>query len=146
MGQESKGKRVAPMVIFDTDILIDYFLGVQQAGRFLFSFGKDERFLTSVSAMEVYRGARNKSELNIFKEFFGKNFGGILHVNEESSKLSLDLVETYTLSHGLALPDAMIAALAMLKGASLITGNLRHFSFIQNLRASLPDYRGQAAR
>jgi predicted nucleic acid-binding protein len=50
-------------------------------------------------------------------------------------------VESHTLVHGLALPDAMIAALAILRDANLFTGNLRHFSFIQGLNVSLPEYR-----
>lgn len=131
---------MAKMVIFDTDILIDYLLGIEEARRFLYSFEKDERFPTSVSAMEIYRGARNKRELDIFRKFFNENFGEIVHINEGISKLSLELIESYTLSHGLALPDALIAALAILKNASLVTGNLKHFSFIPGLKVSFPDY------
>ena len=132
---------MATMVIFDTDILIDYFLGKEQAREFLFSFEKDRRFLTSVSVMEIYRGARNKRELDVFKKFFEESFEGVLHISEEASKLSLELMETYTLSHGLTLPDALIAALAISKNADLFTGNLKHFSFVQKLKSSLPAYR-----
>ena len=60
---------------------------------------------------------------------------------EDVSILSLKLVESYTLSHGLTLPDAMIAALAISRDANLFTGNLRHFDFIPDLKVSLPDYR-----
>ena len=91
--------------------------------------------------MGIYRGVRNKRELDIFREFFRGSFSEILHIDEEASRLSLELVESYTLSHGLALPDALIAALAISKDASLVTGNLKHFSFIQGLKVSLPDYR-----
>jgi predicted nucleic acid-binding protein len=128
-------------VIFDTDILIDYLLGREQAREFLLSFEKGERFLTSISAMEIYRGARNKREFDIFKKFFESNFEDLLHINEEASKLSLKLIETYTLSHGLTLPDALIAAIAISKDTSLFTGNLKHFSFIQGLKVYLPAYR-----
>lgn len=132
---------MAKMVMFDTDIIIDYLLGIEEARRFLYSFEKDERFLSSVSAMEIYRGARNKRELDIFRKFFNENFREIVHISEGTSKLSLELIESYTLSHGLALPDALIAASAILKDASLVTGNLKHFSFIPDLKVSLPDYR-----
>ena len=70
-----------------------------------------------------------------------ESFAGILHVDEEASRLSLKLVESYTLVHGLALPDAMIAALAILRDANLFTGNIRHFGFIQGLKVSLAAYR-----
>jgi len=132
---------MAKMVIFDTDILIDYFMAIEQAKEFIYSFEREERFVTSISVMEVYRGARNEGELRAFKKFFIESFAGILHVDEEASKLSLKLVESYTLVYGLALPDAMITALAILRGANLFTGNLRYFSFIQGLKVSLPEYR-----
>ena len=132
---------MAEMVIFDFDILIDYFKAIEQAKEFIYSFEQERRFVTSVSVMEVYRGARNKGELAAFKKFFAESFAGILHIGEEASELSLKLVESHTLVHGLALPDAMIAALAILRDANLFTGNLRHFSFIQGLNVSLPEYR-----
>ena len=132
---------MAKMVIFDSDILIDYFMAIEEAKEFIYSFEKEERFVTSITVMEVYRGARNKGELAAFKKFFVESLGEILHVDEEASRLSLKLVESYTLVHGLALPDAMIATLAIIRDANLFTGNIRHFDFIQGLKVSLPDYR-----
>ena len=132
---------MAKIVIFDSDILIDYFMAIEEAKEFIYSFEKEERFVTSISIMEIYRGARNKGELAAFKKFFVESFGDILHVDEEASRLSLKLVESYTLSHGLILPDAIIAALAILQDANLFTGNVRHFGFIHGLKVSLPDYR-----
>lgn len=132
---------MAKIVIFDTDIIIDYLLGIEESRKFIFSFTKEERFLTSISVMEIYRGARNKRELGVFRKFFMESFCKILHIDEGASKIGLELVENYTLSHGLALPDALIAAIAILKDALLITGNLKHFGFIQDLRVSLPAYK-----
>jgi len=129
------------MVIFDSDLLIDYFLAIEEAKEFICSFEKEKRFVTSITVMEVYRGARNKGELAAFKKFFVESFAGILHVDEEASRLSLKLVESYVLVHCLALPDAMIAALAIIRDANLFTGNIRHFGFIPGLKVSLPDYR-----
>lgn len=132
---------MAKKVIFDTYVLIDYLLGIEEARKFVFSFRKEERFLTSVSATEIYRGARNRKELDVFRKFFRESFSEILHFDEEASKLSLELMETYIISHGLALPDALIAAIAISKDALLLTGNLKHFAFIQGLKVSLPNHR-----
>jgi len=137
---------MAKVLIFDTDVLIDYLMGIEEAREFLLSFRKEGRFLTSISAMEIYRGARNKRELDVFRKFFREGFSEILHIDEEASKLSLELIETYTLSHGLTLPDALIASIARSKDVLLITGNLKHFGFIQGLKVSLPDYRKGALR
>ena len=83
---------MAEMVIFDSDILIDYFKAIEQAKEFIYSFERERRFVTSISVMEVYRGARNKGELVAFKKFFVESFAGILHIGEEASELSLKLV------------------------------------------------------
>lgn len=66
-------------MIFDSDILIDYFMAIEEAKEFIFSFENEERFVTSITVMEVYRGARNKEELAAFKGFFVKSTGNIRH-------------------------------------------------------------------
>jgi predicted nucleic acid-binding protein len=57
---------MAEMVIFDSDILIDYFKAIEQAKEFIYSFERARRFVTSISVMEVYRGAR-KSYISVKK-------------------------------------------------------------------------------
>jgi predicted nucleic acid-binding protein len=132
---------MANIIVFDTDILIDYLIGMDEAAHFLFSFKDKERFVTSISVMEVYRSARNMKELEVFQRFFRRNFQQILHLDEGASKLGLKLVEAYTLSHGLSIPDALIAAVTLVNNAKLSTGNLRHFKFIEGLKVALPPYR-----
>jgi predicted nucleic acid-binding protein len=132
---------MAKVLIFDTDILIDYLLGIADAKDFFTSFPKIDRYTTAISAMEIYRGARNKRELNIFKRFFLGSFTEVIHIDENASKKAIELVETYTLSHGLLLADGLIAAMALLRGTQLITGNNRHFDYIPGLNLLMPSYR-----
>ena len=61
---------MAEILIFDTDILIDYLLGNLDVKTFFAKFPKANRYTTVISEMEIYHGARNKQELNIFKRFF----------------------------------------------------------------------------
>jgi predicted nucleic acid-binding protein len=91
--------------------------------------------------MEIYRGARNKHELNIFKRFFLGSFAEVIHIDENASKKAIELVESYTLSHGLLLADGLIAAMALLRGTRLITGNNRNFEYIPGLNLLVPSYR-----
>jgi predicted nucleic acid-binding protein len=132
---------MAKILIFDTDILIDYLLGIADAKTFFASFTRTERYTTAISLMEVYRGARDKRELNIFKRFFLTSFAEVLYINESASKKATELIEVYTLSHGLLLADGLIAAMALLYGGQLVTGNSKHFDYIPSLSLLVPPYR-----
>ena len=44
---------MAERVIFDSDILIDYFKAMEQAMEFIYSFEQERRFVTSISVMVV---------------------------------------------------------------------------------------------
>ncbi|MBP6676490.1 MAG: PIN domain-containing protein, partial [Vitreoscilla sp.] len=46
---------------------------------------------------------------------------------------STELMEAMTLSHGLQMGDALIAATALEHGLPLLTGNVRHFAAIPSL-------------
>ena len=129
------------MVIFDTDILIDFFKGVERAAELLDSVPKYNRYTTAITIMEIFKGAKDKRELILFDKFFQKNFADILYPNVESSKMAVRLVKKYTLSHGLRLADAMISSLSSLNRAELVTGNKRHFEFIKNIRITVPTYK-----
>lgn len=61
--------------------------------------------------MELVQGTRNKNELLKLKRKI-KNYN-IIHFNDVTSKLAKNFVEKYYLSHGLLIPDAIIAATAL---------------------------------
>ena len=65
----------------------------------------------------------------------------MLYINESASKKATELIEVYTLSHGLLLADGLIAAMALLYGGQLVTGNSKHFDYIPNLNLLVPPYR-----
>ncbi|GAA4792015.1 hypothetical protein GCM10023231_19950 [Olivibacter ginsenosidimutans] len=58
----------------------------------------------------------------------------IIHTDNEISTVALQLIEKYTLSHHLDVPDAFIATTAIVKGISLYTLNLKHFKYIDGLK------------
>ena len=47
-------------------------------------------------------------------------------------------VESFYLSHGLLIPDAVIAATALEHGGTLYTKNVRHFRMIEGLNVVRP--------
>lgn len=121
------------LVIVDSDILIDFARGDQKAASSLIAFRK--RYVVAISSiteMELIVGCRNKSELSSLHKFL-KTFQ-VLPVTEDISKQASDLLVRYNLSHGLLIPDAIIAATAIFHDEEFITNNQRDYRFIAGLR------------
>jgi hypothetical protein len=129
------------MKIFDTDIIIDYLKGIEEAKECLGSTPQNERCLTSITFMELLWGARNKKEIVEIKEFVYLNFKEVVHIDEISSRKAVELIERYAKSHGLEIADALIAAIAMTKTAIVHTGNIDDFLYIEELEAKGVPYK-----
>ncbi len=83
--------------------------------------------------MELIQGCLNKKELKAVKEFMKENFSVLIHPDEKISEKAMALLEKHSLPDGLRTVDALIAASALLRGASLATSNDKHFRNISNL-------------
>ena len=81
--------------------------------------------------MELYYGALNKRELNKIKKALSEF--SILPLNEEITEIAINLIEKYSKSHTLKIPDALIASTAIYYDISLWTYNIKDFRFIENL-------------
>ena len=84
----------------------------------------------------LYYGAINKNELNKIKRHLG-----LLHIFPVDVAISnqfINLMETYSLSHKLNIPDAIIASTALVQNISLYTLNLKDFCFIKGLEIYEP--------
>lgn len=118
--------------LIDTDILIDASRGLVQAGEFLNEMLRSDGITISViSAMELISGCQNKNQLSNIKQLLDQFT--ILLINEAVSLCAQTLMETFTLSDGLMLPDALIAATAIESEIVLYTRNIRHFRMIPEL-------------
>lgn len=81
--------------------------------------------------MELFVGCRNKVELKYVEKFL--EFFRLLKITDQISDATLDLLRPYRLSHGLLIPDALIAATALTLSGPLISKNQRDYRFIANL-------------
>ena len=121
------------LTIFDTDILINVGRGDPNAINCLQVHSKSSTPAVSViTQMELIVGSRNKTELQTIFKFLDQF--EILLINEKISGNAVKLVEKYRLSHGLLIPDALIAATAVENNEGLITGNQKDFRFIAGLK------------
>jgi predicted nucleic acid-binding protein len=119
------------LILCDTNIFISWFRGDLETRSRLERIGLDNILIPSVTVMELMQGTRNKSEsLQIKKKLKAYH---IIHFNEASSKLAIELIEKYRLSHGLLIPDAIIAATAIAFNLKLFTYNQKDFIFIPGI-------------
>jgi predicted nucleic acid-binding protein len=119
------------LILCDTNILISWFKGEEKTISELIRIGLENILLPSITLMEIYQGARNKSELQKIK--IKLNSYHIVHINEKSSQIAIELIEKYKLSHGLLIPDAIIAAIALAYDFKIFTYNTKDFQFIPGI-------------
>ncbi|HJH26737.1 MAG TPA: hypothetical protein C5S37_08190 [Methanophagales archaeon] len=143
MGSGIARERMEQMeiIILDTDILIDYFRGVEVAKDYILGIPANERATTDITLMELFKGARNKEELENIDKFIKRNIFIVLPVSSSASRRAVQILRRYSIQKGLGLPDALIAAVTIPAGGKLITGNKKHFEFIEGLKVDLPSYR-----
>ena len=123
--------------IIDTDILVDAHRRVEAAQRFL-----EERRVTMgltisiVSAMELVIGCQNAQALATIREFL--QHCRTMPITTTISQRAYGLIELFFLSHGLLIPDSLIAVTALEYDWTLYTKNVRHFRMIPGLRVIRP--------
>ncbi|WP_414576778.1 type II toxin-antitoxin system VapC family toxin [Anabaena sp. CCY 9402-a] len=120
------------LTIIDTDILIDAGYGIIEAVKCLHNLQVNSGLAISiVTQMELMVGCANKAELKTLENFL-KQFH-IIKVDQAISNKAVDLLRFYRLSHGLLIPDSLIAATAIIWNYPFITKNQRDYRFIQGL-------------
>jgi predicted nucleic acid-binding protein len=109
----------AQQVICDTDVMIDFWEAKNQRHDktkkiIEETIGIDNVILTAITKIELLAGAINKADsIKISKKLSRFN---IELINSEITLKAFSLIETYGLSHGLALPDSFVASTAMEMG------------------------------
>ena len=122
--------------VIDTDILIDASKGNEDSMTFLTTQQDAGIRISIISAIELVVGCRNKTELSQTQKFLQGCV--ILPITVTASQVAYQLIETFALSHGLLMADALIAATVLERGATLYTKNTRHFQMISRLEIIRP--------
>ena len=120
------------MLLLDTNILIEILKNNHETIASLEVYDKETLYISSISAMELYYGALNKKELEKLKQFI--TLFNIIHLSEDISIKSLELISSYAKSHSLDIPDSLIASSAIINDFKLFTYNLKDFKFIEELK------------
>ena len=122
--------------IIDTDVLIDAANGHEDATSFLVRQQIVGVQISIISAMELVVGCRDKIELTQTQKFLQDCT--VLPVRAAASQIAYQLIESFYLSHGLVMADALIAATAIEHDLTLYTRNTRHFRMIPQLKINQP--------
>jgi predicted nucleic acid-binding protein len=124
--------------LLDTTVLIDLSRGNGAAAEYVDS----ERatgtalFISVISAMELVAGCRNNEETAQIKKLVAEF--SLLHLAPAASVTAYKLMLLFNRSHGLTIPDALIAATAVTNDLELASDNARHFAMIPDLRLERP--------
>ena len=125
------------MILCDTNIWIEFYKGNPQVLLALQQMGVENLAISAVSQAELYFGALNKQELRQIKRHLS-----VIHsypLDLTVSHLFLQLMELYSLSHNLTIPDALIASTALSYDVPLYTLNVKDFRYIPDLILYQPE-------
>ncbi|MBI2095295.1 MAG: type II toxin-antitoxin system VapC family toxin [Candidatus Omnitrophica bacterium] len=118
-------------MLIDTDVLIWHLRGNARAE------GVIERGATKaisvVTYMEIAQGLRNKEEARRWQSLLANFDISVLQIEERVSSKAMFWMDEFALSHGLEIPDALIAATAETHGLVLLTGNSSDYRFLPGL-------------
>ena len=123
-------------VICDTDVMIDY-LNNNSERHFntkdlIENFiGTENVVLSAVTKIELIFGVTNKKDMERINKSVLRYT--IAFINNEISQVAIRLLQDYKLSHGLAMPDALIAATSLVTQIPLFTYNLKDYKFIDGI-------------
>lgn len=113
-------------ILFDTDVLIEHLRGNAQVTSQIDELHTAKNILayTPISEAEIFRGLRSNERQKT--EAILSHFE-CLDLNQSVGRKAGEYLRQYSKSHGLELPDAMIAAAAAIYHFSLCTFNWKHY-------------------
>ena len=119
------------MILCDTNILIEFYKGRADVMEIFNAVGISNLAVSVVTVGELFYGARDKREPRNLRERI--SLLNQIPIDEYISNVYLSLLEKYSLSHKLSIPDALIAATALYHSIPLYTLNVKDFRYISGL-------------
>jgi predicted nucleic acid-binding protein len=119
-------------LLVDTDVLIDVSRGKTEViNRLKAESAIYLLCISVVTEMEMIVGCRNKAELRMLDRFLSKF--SVVALDPAISNRAAELLRNYRLSHGLLIPDALIAATAIELSIPFLSKNQKDYRFIPKL-------------
>ncbi|MGK7882037.1 MAG: type II toxin-antitoxin system VapC family toxin [Crocosphaera sp.] len=119
------------MILCDTNIIIEFYKNQPLVISQLRNIGSRNLAISVITEAKLYYGALNKQELNKISNNLKQLH--ILPIDKAISTQFIKLMQKYTLSHKLTIPDALIAATVIVHKIELYKLNKKDFAFIESL-------------
>ncbi|CAN5801419.1 type II toxin-antitoxin system VapC family toxin [soil metagenome] len=113
----------------DTNVLSRIFKGDLEIRKFVESL---ECAIDATVYIECLQGSKANQEKRIIEKYLMRF--PLLPITPESSVRAIDLIRSYSNSHGLLIGDALIAATALENDLTIVTYNMDDFKFVQDLK------------
>eukprot|EP00831_Metopus_contortus_P001771 TRINITY_DN10644_c0_g2_i2.p2 TRINITY_DN10644_c0_g2~~TRINITY_DN10644_c0_g2_i2.p2 ORF type:complete len:127 (+),score=15.11 TRINITY_DN10644_c0_g2_i2:379-759(+) len=122
-------------MLFDTDVIIWTLRGNELAAK---RVDEEKRLeISTVSYMELVKGARDKRELLTIRRYLNDLGFRIIPISENISHRAIIYMEEHALKSGMDMADALIAATAVENALTLYTTNDKHYKVICDLQLSV---------
>jgi len=115
--------------ILDTTVLVDHLRNIKSLDL---NKSPQEYTISAITAFELIQGSQNRHALTIVKKL--NRSLHVLPLTPSISQTASNLLEQYSLSHGLLILNALIAATALTHHLTLVTANTKHFSYLPGLK------------
>jgi predicted nucleic acid-binding protein len=122
-----------PEFLVDTNVLSRIFTGDKNVKQFIETL---DAAVCTVVYVECLQGSKSNREKRIVEAYLGRF--EFCHLTSNNSARTIDLIRTYSNTHGLLLADALIAAICLDRNLTLVTYNVNDFHFIQELKHLKP--------
>lgn len=117
----------------DTNVFLRIFSGDARVRDFV---ENSDAAIDATIYIGCLQGSKSNAEKLIIKEYLD-NFP-LLLITPEVSRRAIRLIDAYSNSFGLFLPDALIAGTALENDLTLLTFNIKDFKFIDGLKHQMP--------
>jgi len=127
---------VSKPILVDTDVLIDFLRGYEEAMS-LVAVNSERIVVSSIVVAELYAGVRGGAdgvEQGVLERLLG--LFRVVPVSSGIARLGGLYKRDYGKSHGVGLADAIVAATATVEDAELMTLNVKHYPMFSGIEAA----------
>ena len=119
--------------VVDTNVFSRIFTGDKAVKEFIETL---PAAVCTVVYVECLQGSKSNREKRIVERYIARF--ELCHLTSAISTRTIDLIRTYSNTHGLLLADALIAATCLEGNLTLVTYNVNDFQFVQDLKYLKP--------